>query len=125
MLILPKEIYRVNTITIRNLVAFFAKKKKKTKIHLESQGNCTSKIFLKKNRVRSLTLPTFKASLVAQRVKNLPAVWEMQGLIPRLGRSPGEGSDYPHQYSCLENSMDRGAWWLQSTGSQSQTRLSN
>ena len=32
------------------------------------------------------------------------------GLIPRLGRSPGEGNDYPFQYSCLENSMDRGAW---------------
>ena len=32
------------------------------------------------------------------------------GLIPRLGRSPGEGSDNPLQYSGLENSMDRGAW---------------
>ena len=32
------------------------------------------------------------------------------GLIPGLGRSPGEGNDYPLQYSCLENSMDRGAW---------------
>ena len=30
--------------------------------------------------------------------------------IPRLGRSPGEGNDYPLQYSCLENPMDRGAW---------------
>ena len=30
------------------------------------------------------------------------------GLIPRLGRSPGEGNDYPLQYSCLKNSMDRG-----------------
>ena len=28
------------------------------------------------------------------------------GLIPGLGRSPGEGNDYPVQYSCLENSMD-------------------
>ena len=28
------------------------------------------------------------------------------GLIPGLGRSPGEGKGYPHQYSCLENSMD-------------------
>ena len=28
------------------------------------------------------------------------------GLIPRLGRSPGEGNDYPLQYSCLENSVD-------------------
>ena len=33
------------------------------------------------------------------------------GLIPGLGRSPGEGNVYPHQYSCLENPMDRGAWW--------------
>ena len=30
--------------------------------------------------------------------------------IPGLGRSPGEGNGYPLQYSCLENSMDRGAW---------------
>ena len=32
------------------------------------------------------------------------------GSIPGLGRSPGEGKGYPLQYSCLENSMDRGAW---------------
>ena len=32
------------------------------------------------------------------------------GLISGLGRSPGEGNGYPLQYSCLENSMDRGAW---------------
>ena len=31
------------------------------------------------------------------------------GVIPGLGRSPGEGNGYPLQYSCLENSMDRGA----------------
>ena len=31
--------------------------------------------------------------------------------IPGLGRSPGEGNGYPLPYSCLENSMDRGAWW--------------
>jgi len=30
------------------------------------------------------------------------------GLIPEWGRFPGEGNGYPHQYSCLENSMDRG-----------------
>ena len=30
--------------------------------------------------------------------------------IPGSGRSPGEGNGYPLQYSCLENSMDRGAW---------------
>ena len=32
------------------------------------------------------------------------------GSIPVLRRSPGEGNGYPLQYSCLENSMDRGAW---------------
>jgi len=32
-------------------------------------------------------------------------------LIPGLGRSPGEGKGYLLQYSCLENPMDRGAWW--------------
>ena len=33
------------------------------------------------------------------------------GSIPGSGRSPGEGHGNPLQYSCLENSMDRGAWW--------------
>ena len=33
------------------------------------------------------------------------------GLIPGLGRSFGEGTGNPLQYSCLENPMDRGAWW--------------
>ena len=32
------------------------------------------------------------------------------GLIPGLGRSPGEGNGNPLQYSCLENAMDKGAW---------------
>ena len=34
------------------------------------------------------------------------------GLIPGLGRSPGEEKGNPLQYSCLENSMNRGAWWV-------------
>ena len=33
------------------------------------------------------------------------------GLIPGLGRSPGEGNGNPRQYSCLENPMDRETWW--------------
>ena len=45
------------------------------------------------------------------------------GSIPGSGRSLREGNGSPLQYSCLESSMDRGTW--QSTGSQSQTRLSN
>ena len=46
-------------------------------------------------------------------VKNLPAnVGDAGdvGSIPGLGRSPGEDNGNPLQYSCLENSMDRGAW---------------
>ena len=50
----------------------------------------------------------FGAYLVAQMVKNLPAVWEAQVQSP--GRFPGEGNGSPLQYSCLENSMDRGVW---------------
>ena len=38
------------------------------------------------------------------------------GLIPGLGRSPGEGNGNPLQYSCLENPMDRGAWWATAHG---------
>ena len=40
------------------------------------------------------------------------------GSIPGSGISPGEGNGTPLQYSCLENSMDRGARGLQSMGSQ-------
>ena len=43
-------------------------------------------------------------------VKDLPAMWEDLGSIPGPGRSPVEGYGNPRQYSCLENSMDRGAW---------------
>ena len=43
-------------------------------------------------------------------VKNLPANAGDAGLIPGLGRFPGEGNGNPVQYSCLENPMDRGAW---------------
>ena len=59
-------------------------------------------------------LDIFRASLVAQRLKHLPAmretwVWSL-GLIPGSARSP-EGNGNPLQYSCLENPMDGGVWW--------------
>ena len=47
-------------------------------------------------------------------VKNLPANagdTRDTGSVPGLGRSPGGGHGIPLQYSCLENSMDRGALW--------------
>ena len=48
------------------------------------------------------------------------------GSIPGLGRSPGEGNGYALQYSCLENPMDREAWWATVHGvAKNQTQLSN
>ena len=47
-------------------------------------------------------------------MKNTPAVTGDTGdagLIPGSGRYPGGGHGNPLQYSCLENPMDRGAWW--------------
>ena len=46
---------------------------------------------------------------LALMVKNPPAMWET-GSISGLWRSPGRGHSNPLQYSCLENTMDRGAW---------------
>ena len=66
--------------------------------------------------------------MVALVVKNPPANAEDtrdEGSIPGLGRSPGEGNGSPLQYSCLENSMDRRAWWATVHGAtKSRTRLS-
>ena len=61
-----------------------------------------------------LTMTLGLASLVAQLVKNPPANAgdaRNMGSIPGSGRSPGEGNGNPLHYSCLENSMDRGALW--------------
>ena len=48
--------------------------------------------------------------LVAQMVRSMPAMQET-GSISGSGRSPGERNGNSSQYFCLENSMDRGAWW--------------
>ena len=54
------------------------------------------------------------ASQLALAVKNPPPnagdIGDV-GSVPGLGRSPGGGNSNPLQYSCLENPMDRGAWW--------------
>ena len=68
------------------------------------------------------------ASQVALVVKNLPANegdLRDAGLIPGLGRCPGGGIGNLLQYSCLENPMDRGAWWATVCGiTKSGTQLS-
>ena len=77
----------------------------------------------------SLSTPPciLRASQVALMVKNLPAnAGDIKdvGLISRLGRSPGGGNGNPLHYSCLENSMGRGAWQATVHGvTKSQTRL--
>ena len=52
-------------------------------------------------------------------VKNLPAIAggiRDMGSIPGSGSSPGKGNGNPFQYSCLEDPMDRGAWWATGRG---------
>ena len=65
-----------------------------------------------------------RASQMTLVVKNLPANTGNTGWIPRSGRSPEAGNGNPFQYYCLENSMDRGTFQLQSRGvTKSQTWL--
>ena len=66
--------------------------------------------------------------MVIQLIKNTPANAEDTrdvGSIPGSGRSPRVGNGNPFQYSCMENSMDRGAWWATvHKVAKSQTQLS-
>ena len=62
--------------------------------------------------------PTSLVGTDSAMVKNPPANGGDTGLIPGSGRSPGVGNGNPLQYSCLENSMDRGAWWASDRGSK-------
>ena len=77
----------------------------------------------------NFTFPPNLGFLVAQRLKCLPVsacnAGDL-GSIPGSRRSPGEGNGNPLQYSCLENPMDRGAWWAAVHGfTKSRTRLSD
>ena len=60
------------------------------------------------------TIPTVEGFSSGSVVKNLPdnaGNTGDVGSIPQLGRSPEGGNGNPFQYSCLDNPMDRGAWW--------------
>ena len=81
----------------------------------ESEGESTVILSIKchLNQFYYIT-KQISASQVALVVKNLPTnagdVRDV-GSVPGSGRSPGEGNGNLLQYSCLENPMDRGAWW--------------
>ena len=78
------------------------------------------------HKMSSYAWSLFRASLVAQMVKNEPAMQETW--VQSLGQedSPGEGHGNPLQCSCLGNPRDRRAWWATVHGiAKSRTRLSN
>ena len=64
---------------------------------------------LKKKKKRKLWSERNRASLVLRGKESTFNAGDT-GVIPRLERSPGEGNGNPLHYTCLENSMDRGAW---------------
>ena len=71
--------------------------------------------------VFSFQVSLWRASHVVLVVKKLPANTgdsRDTGSVPEWGRPPGEGNGNPLQYFCLENSMDRGAWWAAVPGQQ-------
>ena len=86
-----------------------------TTVHGVAESDTTKRL----THTHTHTHTQYRASQVELVVKNPPAnagdIRDMSS-IPGWGRYPGEGNGNPLQYSCLENSMDRGAWWLQSMG---------
>ena len=58
-------------------------------------------------------------------VKNLPVLWEDQGSIPESGRSSGGGNGNPLQYACLENPINRGAWWATVHGGHKESGMTD
>ena len=73
-------------------------------------------IYIKTSLVASLVAPWYMGFPGSSAVKNSPAYAEDPGSIPRSGKSPVEGNGNPLQYSCLENPMDREAWWASVCG---------
>ena len=70
--------------------------------------------------------PNFKEGFpVGSIVKNKPVNAGDTGLIPGSDKFPREGYGNPLQYPCLENPMDRGAWWATVHGVEKQTQLSD
>ena len=99
---------------------------------MEAQETQTSIIYSESHTLKSLLYPVSSPFLVYEGHSGLPLVSKESasnagnlGSIPESGRSPGEGYGNPLQYPCLENSVDRGAWWATIHGvTKSWTKLS-
>ena len=96
--------------------------------------NNVQKLEISKSFIKNTLLGNLKPSCTTSRllggavVKNPPAhAGDARdvGSIPESERSPGEGNGNTLQYSCLENSVDRGIWWATVHGLQSQMQLSD
>ena len=91
----------------------------------EGEGSPTSSaILLQKLGVIQLNSILTLSTMVKSPPANAGDAGDM-GSVPGLGRSPRGGHGNPLQYSCLENPMDRGAWWAPILGVQSQIRPSD
>ena len=87
-------------------------------------GSPILSIFFCHNRV--CILFWLACTSTSQTVKNLPAARKNPGSVPGSSWFPGGGNGYPFQYSCMGNSMNRGAWWVTIHGvAKSRTRLSD
>ena len=82
-------------------------KKQQVELHMEQRTGSK----LGKEYVKAVLSPgLFNFNVAGSNGKESTCKPGDLGLIPGLGRSPGEGKGYPLQYSCLDNSMDKGAW---------------
>ena len=90
----------------KSLAGYSPKGCKKSEMTEASQHACMGSFCIIFYNCKNLQLPQNGGSVV----KNLPDNAGDLGLIPGCRRSPGEGTGNPLQYSCLGNSVDRGAW---------------
>ena len=129
MATIPKATFRVNATHIKISTMFLAEIEKSTVTFIWNlKRPQIAKSIFKKNKVGELTLPDFFF------FKNYLFIWGFPGgsdsresacnegdlgSTPGSGRFPGEGNSYlPQYYSCLENPMDKGAWWAGPRGRQ-------
>ena len=76
--------------------------------------------------IEEIILPSLPGGTVVKNQPGNAGDAKDKGLIPESKRSPGGGIGNPLQYSCLENSMDRGTWWATVHGiAKSWTQLSH